>query len=218
TASAPGRCAQRAAPWIVRPRGRVLLRGGRGSRGGVGRREQLRTSEPEVAACLRTGSGAAHRPLRFGGHLRRSAVQHREGLPRGPRVRRCRPGRGAPVVSARRDRLGPMAAKKTLVPWNSAKPAPVVMIYGGESVLVRMAKDRIVSTVRKQDPEEIEFDAAGYQAGELAMATSPSLFSTAKLIVVVAVEKCSEDFLNDALAYLDDPNDDDELRGGEQGR
>src|SRR5699024_12374706 len=81
------------------------------------------------------------------------------------------------------------------------------MISGGESVLVRMAKDRIVSTVRKQDPEEIEFDAAGYQAGELAMAASPSLFSTAKLIVVDAVEECSEDFLNDALAYVDDPND-----------
>src|SRR5699024_9638941 len=120
----------------------------------------------------------------------------------------AKPAGLCPLVSVRRDRLGPMAAKKTLVPWNSAKPAPVVMISGGESVLVRMAKDRIVSTVRKQDPGEIEFDAAGYQAGELAMADSPSLFSTATLIVVDAVEKCSEDFLNDALAYLDDPNDD----------
>ena len=71
-----------------------------------------------------------------------------------------------------------------------------------------MAKDRIVSAARKQDPEEIEFDAAGYQGGELAMAASPSLFSSSKLIVVDAVEKCSEDFLNDALAYLDAPNDD----------
>src|SRR5699024_1242442 len=137
-----------------------------------------------------------------------SAVQHREGLSRGPRVRRCRPRRGAPVVSVGHDRLGTMAAKKTLVPWNSAKPAPVVMISGGESVLVGIAQDRIVSRVRKQDPEEAEFDAAGYQAGELAMAASPSLFSTSELLVVVAVEKCSEYFLNDALSYLDDPNDD----------
>ncbi|RAE29267.1 DNA polymerase III subunit delta, partial [Burkholderia multivorans] len=37
---------------------------------------------------------------------------------------------------------------------------------------------------------------------------SPSLFSSAKLIVVDAVEKCSEAFLEDALAYLDEPNDD----------
>ena len=64
------------------------------------------------------------------------------------------------VVSDGRDRLGSMAVKKTLIPWSSAKPAPVVMISGGESVLVRMAKDRIVSAARKQDPEEIEFDAA----------------------------------------------------------
>ncbi|KHS52608.1 DNA polymerase III, delta subunit [Brevibacterium linens] len=112
------------------------------------------------------------------------------------------------VVSGVHDKLGSMAVKKTLIPWSSAKPAPVVMISGGESVLVRMAKDRIVSAVRKQDPEEIEFDAAGYQGGELAMAASPSLFSSSKLIVVDAVEKCSEDFLNDALAYLDAPNDD----------
>lgn len=101
-----------------------------------------------------------------------------------------------------------MAVKKTLIPWSSAKPAPVVMISGGESVLVRMAKDRIVAAARKNDPEEIEFDAAGYQGGELAMAASPSLFSSAKLIVVDAVEKCSEEFLGDALDYLDEPNDD----------
>lgn len=98
--------------------------------------------------------------------------------------------------------------KKTLIPWSSAKPAPVVMISGSEQVLIRMAKDRIVAAVRKKDPEEIDLDAAGYQGGELAMAASPSLFSTSKLIVVEAVEKCSEAFLTDALAYLDDPNDD----------
>lgn len=101
-----------------------------------------------------------------------------------------------------------MAAKKTLIPWSSAKPAPVVMISGGESVLIRMAKDRIVSAARKKSPEEVEFDAAAYQGGELEMAASPSLFSSAKLIVVDAVEKCSEAFLEDALAYLDEPNDD----------
>ncbi len=100
-----------------------------------------------------------------------------------------------------------MAAKKTLIPWSSAKPAPVVMISGNEQVLVRMARDRIVSAARKKDPEEIDLDAAGCQGGELAMAASPSLFSTSKLITVDSVEKCSEAFLTDALAYLDDPND-----------
>ncbi|GAA1952011.1 DNA polymerase III subunit delta [Brevibacterium antiquum] len=101
-----------------------------------------------------------------------------------------------------------MAVKKTLIPWSSAKPAPVVMISGNEPVLIRMAKDRIVTAARKSDPEEIEFDAAGYQGGELLMAASPSLFSSSKLIVVDSVEKCSEAFLADALAYLDEPNDD----------
>ncbi|RBP63945.1 DNA polymerase III delta subunit [Brevibacterium sanguinis] len=101
-----------------------------------------------------------------------------------------------------------MAVKKTLVPWSSAKPAPVVMISGSEQVLVRMAKDRIVAAARKKDPEEIDLDASSCQGGELAMAASPSLFSTAKLITVDAVEKCSEAFLDDALGYLDDPHED----------
>lgn len=100
-----------------------------------------------------------------------------------------------------------MAAKKTLVPWSSAKPAPVVMISGNEQVLVRMAKDRIVAAARKNDPEVLDLDAAAYLGGELAMAASPSLFSTAKLIIVDAVEKCSDSFLQDALAYLDEPDD-----------
>lgn len=101
-----------------------------------------------------------------------------------------------------------MAAKKTLIPWSSAKAAPVVMISGNEQVLVRMAKDRVLAGARKRGPEELELNAATYLGGELRMAASPSLFSTSKLIVVDAVEKCSEAFLDDALAYLDDPASD----------
>ncbi|GAA2008838.1 DNA polymerase III subunit delta [Brevibacterium samyangense] len=101
------------------------------------------------------------------------------------------------------------SAKKSLVPWHRAKPAPVVLISGNESVLVRKAQDRIVQAARKNpDLEVVRLDAARYDAGALSMATAPSLFSSAKLVLVDGVAQCSEDFLKEALAYLEDVNPD----------
>lgn len=102
-----------------------------------------------------------------------------------------------------------MAAKKTLVPWTRAKPAPVVVISGGESVLVRKAQDRIVTACRKHKGlETTHLDAAHYEAGALPLAAAPSLFATRKLVVVDSVAQCGDDFLADALAYVGDVNED----------
>ncbi|MGW9826256.1 DNA polymerase III subunit delta [Brevibacterium pityocampae] len=102
-----------------------------------------------------------------------------------------------------------MAAKKTLVPWTRAKPAPVVVVSGGESVLVRKAQDRIVAACRKhKDLETTHLDAVRYEAGDLAMAAAPSLFATRKLVIVDSVAQCGDDFLQDALAYVGEVNED----------
>ena len=112
-------------------------------------------------------------------------------------------------MSAPTGRVEHVAAKKTLVPWTRAKPAPVVVISGGESVLVRKAQDRIVAACRKhKDLETTHLDAVRYEAGDLAMAAAPSLFATRKLVIVDSVAQCGDDFLQDALAYVGEVNED----------
>ncbi len=84
-----------------------------------------------------------------------------------------------------------------------------MLVSGNEAVLVRKAQDAVVSAVRaKGEVETVRIDAAQAGPGELTMATAPSLFSSDKLVVVDDVAQCSEDFLGDALAYLEDVNED----------
>lgn len=103
-----------------------------------------------------------------------------------------------------------MPAKKTsLVSWRRAAPAPVVLIQGGEAILVRRAQDRIVDAVKKAfDPELSMLSANAVEPGELSMTCAPSLFSSEKLVIVDALASMSDDFLKDALAYVADPNPD----------
>ncbi|GAA4285356.1 DNA polymerase III subunit delta [Brevibacterium daeguense] len=102
-----------------------------------------------------------------------------------------------------------MAPKQKLIPWNRAKPAPVVVISGGEAVLIRKAQDKIVTACRKhKDLETTRLDAAHYEAGDLLLAAAPSLFATRKLVIVEAVAQCSDDFLKDALRYVEEVNED----------
>lgn len=52
-----------------------------------------------------------------------------------------------------------------------------------------------------------DLEADGYRRGELLTLASPSLFGEPRLIRVTAVEKASDDFLLDALDYLEAPDD-----------
>lgn len=89
--------------------------------------------------------------------------------------------------------------------WDQAPLAPVVLVRGAEGLLADRAVARVVEQAQAADPgtEVTTLDAAGYEAGQLAMIASPSLFDESRCIVVTAVETCTDAFITDALAYLE---------------
>nr|WP_281887329.1 DNA polymerase III subunit delta [Agromyces rhizosphaerae] len=93
------------------------------------------------------------------------------------------------------------------------RPAPVVLVTGPESFLADRAMRRLRDDLRAADAslEVTDVDAASASRGELLTLASPSLFGEPRLIRVEAVEKCSDDFLADALEYLEAPADDTTL-------
>ncbi|TXK17152.1 DNA polymerase III subunit delta [Homoserinibacter sp. GY 40078] len=105
------------------------------------------------------------------------------------------------------------AAKKPAIPqpaWHSVTPAPVVLVSGPESLLAERAIRSIREQMRSADPslEVSDIDAGQYAPGELLTLASPSLFAEPRLIRVDQVEKCTDAFLEETLAYLAEPADD----------
>jgi len=96
-----------------------------------------------------------------------------------------------------------------VVSWNQAKPAPVVLISGPEDFLADRAAVAIRNALRAHNAElEVhDIDASTYAGGELLVAASPSLFAEPRLIRVWTVEKCTDEFLEDALSYCASPED-----------
>lgn len=94
--------------------------------------------------------------------------------------------------------------------WAGIRPAPVILVTGPEQFLaersIRMLRDLLVA----EDPsiEVHDVPADSYGAGELSTLASPSLFGEPRLIRISAVEKSSDAFLTDALAYLASPAED----------
>ncbi|HUX71288.1 MAG TPA: DNA polymerase III subunit delta [Cellulomonadaceae bacterium] len=95
----------------------------------------------------------------------------------------------------------------TLLAWQDASPAPVVLVSGPEELLADRAVDRVIELARQQDPdiEVTRLDAGEYALGTLGVVTSPSLFDEARLVVVDGVERGTDDLMTDALAYLVSP-------------
>jgi DNA polymerase-3 subunit delta len=83
----------------------------------------------------------------------------------------------------------------------------VVLIAGAEGLFAERAVDRLIALGREQDPdlEVTRLDAGEYVRGALKVVTSPSLFDEARLVVVENVERCTDDLITDALAYLASP-------------
>ncbi|RXZ44712.1 DNA polymerase III subunit delta [Agromyces binzhouensis] len=116
---------------------------------------------------------------------------------------------------------------KTAIPqlgWSEARPAPIVLVSGGEDVLAERTLTMLRETLRADDPalEVSDLEADGYTRGTLLTLASPSLFGEPRLIRVTGVEKSSDEFLLDALEYLAAPAEGTTVvlrhRGGNRGK
>ncbi|WP_377643350.1 DNA polymerase III subunit delta [Oryzobacter terrae] len=91
---------------------------------------------------------------------------------------------------------------------------PYVLVSGPESLLAERAVDHTVDELRVTHPdlEVIRLHAAAYQAGELVLHASPSLFGGAKCIVVHDLDEAPDDLQTDLLSLLGaDPEPDHHL-------
>ncbi|MGV8969145.1 MAG: DNA polymerase III subunit delta [Microbacteriaceae bacterium] len=110
------------------------------------------------------------------------------------------------------------------LPWSGVRPASVVLVSGTEGFLADRAISTLRDTLRAADPsiEINDLDAANYSPGELITMASPSLFAEPRLIRVTGVEKCTDAFISETVAYLQAPADDTYLvlrhAGGVRGK
>lgn len=111
----------------------------------------------------------------------------------------------APRSSAR----GGAASKVPHVSWREPRPAPVVLVYGPEEMCAERAIAGVRDYLRTEDPalEVSDVRADDYAPGTLLALSSPSLFGEPRLVRVSGVEKCSDAFLQEAIAYLDHPQE-----------
>lgn len=117
----------------------------------------------------------------------------------------------APRSSARGGaaRTGTKATKIPQVSWRDPRPAPLVLVFGPEEVCAERAIASIRDYLRAEDPalEISDVRADDYAPGTLLSLTSPSLFGEPRLVRVSGVEKCSDAFLNEAVSYLNNPQE-----------
>lgn len=93
--------------------------------------------------------------------------------------------------------------------WRDPQPAPIVLISGPEEVCAERAIAGVRDYLRAEDPtlEVSDLRADDYASGTLLAVTSPSLFAEPRLVRVTGVEKCSDAFLQEALSYLEAPQE-----------
>ncbi|HET6301666.1 DNA polymerase III subunit delta [Microbacterium sp.] len=93
--------------------------------------------------------------------------------------------------------------------WRDPQPAPIVLVSGPEEVCAERAIAGVRDYLRAEDPslEVSDLRADDYAPGTLLAVTSPSLFGEPRLVRVSGVEKCSDAFLTEALAYLAAPQE-----------
>lgn len=92
--------------------------------------------------------------------------------------------------------------------WRTVEPGPLVLLHGSEEYFVASARRRLLARARelRGEIEVHELSAKDYVAGTLVQATSPSLFGDNRVVVVTDLAGMSEEFLEDALAYLKNPD------------
>ena len=94
--------------------------------------------------------------------------------------------------------------------WDRIRPASAVLVTGPERFLADRAASRLRDLLRAEDPslEVRELAADTASAGDLRALASPSLFAEPRFIRVSGVEKATDAFLEEMLAYLQAPADD----------
>src|SRR5690554_4185829 len=94
--------------------------------------------------------------------------------------------------------------------WSAIRLSNVVLVSGTETLLADRAMRLLRDTLKLEDPslEVNDLEADGYAPGELLTLASPSLFAEPRLIRVTNVEKCTDAFIIECLAYLEAPADD----------
>ena len=103
--------------------------------------------------------------------------------------------------------------KAKQVNWRSAKAAPVVFVSGPEQYLADRAIRSIREQLRKDNAslEIHEIEASEYLPGQLAAVSSPSLFMDPRLVIISGIEKCTDAFIEEGLAFLEAPSTDTTL-------
>ncbi len=101
-------------------------------------------------------------------------------------------------------------AKNSVVPWHGVRESPVVLVSGPETYLAERVFRELRDRVRIASPElEVtDLDAAAYASKSLFDYASPSLFGEPRMIRIINGESASDEFLDDAIAYLDSIADD----------
>ncbi|WP_026257006.1 DNA polymerase III subunit delta [Actinopolymorpha alba] len=117
-----------------------------------------------------------------------------------------------------------MATKARSAPSEGEALGGVTLVLGPEDLLVDRAVAAAVASVRASDPDAdlTELEAASLAPGALAELTSPSLFASARAVVVRGLDTLPAEAADAVLSYAKDPQPDVALvlthRGGQKGR
>ena len=85
--------------------------------------------------------------------------------------------------------------------------APIVLIKGSEGLLVDRALDQLRFLAHQADPnlERTDIVAATYQAGQIDVIASPSLFGESRMVIIRDLETMSDALAADLIAYSSAP-------------
>lgn len=94
--------------------------------------------------------------------------------------------------------------------WRAVTVSPLLLVQGSEQYIHTRVTESIKSQLKQTEPDvEIhQNSAAEYQAGELQVLASPSLFGEKKLLIFDEMHKMSDAFVTDGLEYVNYPNPD----------
>lgn len=98
-------------------------------------------------------------------------------------------------------------SKAKQIDWRKITPHPVILASGSEDYLTLRTIRSVREQLRAADPslEITEVEASNYVGGQLLDLTSPSLFAEPKLLIIRGVERCTDELIEDAIAYLANP-------------